>query len=92
MSLCKRKTHLIKVNVSGSDYTVRDQIIATVALGVSRVTEEYPRHKTGGKLVRRGGGDVRVAATTENPETIIGRRGAKKKDGEVRSASECDKG
>ena len=52
MSLCKQKTQLIKVNVSASDDTVRDRIIATVALGVSRVTEEDARHGMGGKLVR----------------------------------------
>ena len=52
VSMCKRKTQLIKVNVSGSDDTVRDRIIATVALGVSRVTEEDAWHRTGGKLVR----------------------------------------
>ena len=49
--MCKRKTQLVKVNVSGGDDAVRDRIIAAIALGVSWVTEEDAGHGAGGKLV-----------------------------------------
>lgn len=65
---------LIKVHVSGRDDAMRDRIIATVAFGVSRVTEENTRNGTRGEFMRSGDGDTRITTTTKNPKTVVGWR------------------
>jgi hypothetical protein len=69
---------LIKVHVTGGDDAVRNRIIAAVAFGVSRVTEENTRNGTRGEFMRSGGGDTRITTTTENPKTVVGWRGTVK--------------
>ena len=71
MFLFKRKTQLVEINVSGCDDTVGNRIIASIALGVSRVTEEDTRKGTRGKFMRRGGGNTRITKTTENTKTVV---------------------
>ena len=48
-----------------------NRIIASIALGVSRVTEEDTRKGTRGKFMRRGGGNTRITKTTENTKTVV---------------------
>ena len=62
---------LIKVHVPGGDDAVRDQIIAAIAFGVSRVTKEDTWNGTMSEFMRSGGGGVGVATATEDTETII---------------------
>jgi hypothetical protein len=58
---------LIKVNVPGGEHPVRHMIIATVAFGVSRGTQEDARDGTGGGEFMWGGGDgTRIATTSED--------------------------
>jgi hypothetical protein len=57
---------LIKVNVSGCEHPVRHRIIATVAFGVSRVTQEDTRDGTWGEFMRGGGDGTRIATTAED--------------------------
>jgi hypothetical protein len=57
---------LIKVNVPGSEHPVRHRIIAPVAFGVSRVTQEDTRNGTGGEFMWGGGDGARIATTTED--------------------------
>jgi hypothetical protein len=70
---------LIKVHMPGGDDAVRNQIIAAVAFGVSRVAEKDTRNGARGEFVRGGGGGTRIAATTKNAEDIIGRGRPEKK-------------
>jgi hypothetical protein len=51
---------------------MRDQIIAAIALGVSRIADEHTRKGARGELMRSSGGYTRVAATTKDAEVIIG--------------------
>jgi hypothetical protein len=50
-------------------------VVAAIALGVSRVTEEDTRDGTRGEFMGCGGGDTGVTTTTEDPKTIVRRRG-----------------
>jgi hypothetical protein len=65
------KAMLIKVHVPGGDDAVRDRIIATVAFGVSRVTEKDARNGARCEFMRGGGGGARETATTENTKTVV---------------------
>jgi hypothetical protein len=62
---------LIKVNVPRRDDAVRDRIIATVAFGVSRVTEKYTRNGARCEFMRGGGSGTRETTTTKNAETVV---------------------
>jgi hypothetical protein len=70
---------LIKVHMPGGDDAVRNQIIAAVAFGVSRVAEKDTRNGARGEFVRGGGGCTRIAATTKDAEAVVGQRRPKKK-------------
>ena len=53
-------------------------VVAAVAFGVSRVTEEDTRDGTGGEFMGGGGGDTGITTTTEYPKTVVGWRGTVK--------------
>ena len=53
-------------------------VVTTIALCVSRVTEEDTWDGTRGEFVRCGGGDARITTTTEYPKTVVGGRGTVK--------------
>ena len=48
-----------------------NRIIASIALGVSRVTEEDTRKGTRSKFMRSGGDNTRITKTTKNTKTVV---------------------
>jgi hypothetical protein len=58
---------------------MRDQIIAAIALGVSRIADEHTRKGARGELMRSSGGCTGVAAATKDAEVVIGRLCAEEK-------------
>ena len=62
---------LINVNVSGSEHTVGDGIVAPISLGVRGVADEDASDRTGCKFVRSGVGCARIAKAPENTQAII---------------------
>ena len=70
---------LIKVNMSGSEHTVGDWIVALVTLGVGGVADEDASDRTGCEFVRIGVGSARIAKAPENTQAIIGRRRTEEK-------------
>lgn len=79
MYLLKRKHMLIKVNVLGSEHTVRDRIVAPISLGVRGVADEDASDRTGCKFVGSGVGSARIAKLPENTQAIIGRGSTEEK-------------
>ena len=71
MFLFKRKTQLVEINMPGCDDTVGNRIIASIALGVSRVTKEDTRKGTRSKFMRSGGDNTRVTETTKYTKTVV---------------------
>ena len=67
----KRKHMLIKVNVSGSEHTVGDGIVAPISLGVGGVADEDASDRTRCEFVRSGIGNARIAKAPENTQAII---------------------
>jgi hypothetical protein len=58
---------------------MRDQIIAAISLGVSRIADEHTRKGARGELMRSSGGCTGVAAATKDAEVVIGRWCAEEK-------------
>ena len=67
----KRKHMLIKVNVSGSEHTVGDGIVAPTSLGVRGVSDEDASDRTGCEFVWSGVSSARIAKAPENMQAII---------------------
>ena len=53
---------------------MRDRIIATIALSVSRIADEHTWKGARGELMRSSGGCTGVAATAKDAEVVIGGR------------------
>jgi hypothetical protein len=58
---------------------MRDRIIAAIALGVRRISDEHTRKGATGELMRSNGGLTGVAVTAKDVEIIVGRWCAEEK-------------
>ena len=67
----KQKHMLIKVNVPGSEYTVRDGIVALISLGVGGIADEDASDRTRCEFVRSGVRSARIAKAPKNTQAII---------------------
>ena len=71
MFMFKRKTQLVEINMPRCDDTVGNRFITSIALGVSRITEEDTWKGTRSKFMRSGGDNTRVTETTKYTKTVV---------------------
>jgi hypothetical protein len=67
--------------VTKYDYTVGEEVKASVPLVVRGVTEERTASRSGGELVRGGGEGVGTAGIAKYPKVRIGEGCAKESEG-----------